>query len=85
MSTFNNISNIKICIKLNFLLLLQYCYMLSTESYFLGGELAKLKLRTRPYFIGPAEKMKKMSVVLHFPVMASGNDERRLYLPTNIP
>ena len=33
--------------------------MLSTESYFLGGELAKHKLRTRPYFIGPAEKNEK--------------------------
>ena len=59
--------------------------MLSTESYFLGGELAKHKLRTQPSFIAPAEKNEKDVCCFTFSLIASGNDERRLYLPTYIP
>ena len=65
---------LKFVFKLNFLLLLQYCYMLSTESYFLGGELAKHKLRTQPSVIAPAEKNEKN--VFFFYIFANGVGER---------
>ena len=48
--------------------------MLSTESYFLGGELAKHKLRTQPSVIAPAEKNEKN--VFFFYIFANGVGER---------